>query len=135
MIAQSKLDPRNDGTGLSRGLFGDMFKLAGGRWYPFADANAVQCGPLGCLQSGPGSVFGMGYSKGGFIDMVVESFAGPHDMANSHWYYDSTGLIKAGTDSFALDMVTNYTTSLIFAAPFAAAAISEQVNYSAWKGR
>jgi hypothetical protein len=36
MIAQSKLDPMNDGTGLSNGMFGDGFKSAGGRWGPDA---------------------------------------------------------------------------------------------------
>jgi len=132
MIEQSKLDPRNDGTGLSRGMFGDMFKLAGGRWDPFA--NGVQCSLLGCMQNGSGSVLGISYNKGGFIDMIVESFAGPHDTANSVWYYDSNGLIKnmAGTNVLALDLATNYTTSLMFAAPFAAGAIYEQTSSGAY---
>lgn len=115
--------------------FGDLFKLGGGRWYPFAAQEAVQCSSLGCMQNGPGSVFGISYQKGGFVDMVVESFAGPHDKANSYWFYDSNGLIKnmAGRNVLALDLVTNYTTSLIFAAPFAAAAINEQTYYSAYR--
>jgi RHS repeat-associated protein len=135
MIEQSKLDARNDGTGLSRGMFGDLFKLAGGRWNPFEKDGVVQCSPLGCLQSGPGSVASMGYSKGGFIDLVTEAFAGPHDKANSRWFYDSNGLIKdlTGTNVFALDMATNYTTSLIFATPFALGAIAEQLNYSSYR--
>jgi RHS repeat-associated protein len=135
MIQQSMLDPRNDGTGLSGGMFGDQFHLGGGRWDPFAPSGAVQCSSLGCLQSGPGSIFGISYSKGGFIDMIVESFAGPHDTANSRWFYDSNGLIKnmTGVNVFALDMATNYTTSLIFAAPFAAGAIYEQMNFSAYR--
>ncbi|MET0116025.1 MAG: RHS repeat-associated core domain-containing protein [Sedimenticola sp.] len=135
MIAQSKLDPRNDGTGLSGGLFGDSFKLGGGRWDPFAAKQSVQCSPLGCLQSGKGSVMGIKYNRGSFIDMVVESFAGPHDKANSHWFYDSNGLIKdmTGVNVLAVDITTNYTTSLIFAAPFAAGAIYEQAGYGAYR--
>jgi RHS repeat-associated protein len=131
MITQSKLDPLNDGTGGSRGLFRDGFKLGGGRWNPSSEmADIVQCSSLGCLQSGPGSVFGFGYGKGGLIDLVVESFAGPHDMANSPWFYDANGLIKdlAGKPIFALELATNYTTSLIFAAPFAAGALAVELG-------
>jgi len=82
MIAQSRLDARNDGSGLSRGMFGDFFKLAGGRWDDALErAGVTQCSSFGCLQSGPGSIFGLRYSSGGFIDMVAEAFAGPHEKA------------------------------------------------------
>ena len=116
MITQSKIDPRNDGSGLSRGMFGDGFKLAGGRFDELAKADAV-CSPLGCMQSGIGSIAGYPYASGGFIDMITESFAGPHDMANAPWYYDANGLIRAGTDGLLRELMTNYTTSLIFAVP------------------
>ena len=78
---------------------------------------------------------GINYSQGGIIDLVTEAFAGPHDKANSRWFYDSNGLIKdlTGTNVFALDLATNYTTSLIFATPFALGAIAEQVNYSTFR--
>ena len=140
MVIQSKIDARNDGSGLSRGLFGDLFKLAGGRWNENILKGVVQCSDLGCLQSGPGSIFGIGYSKGGFVDMVAEAFAGPHDKANSYWFYNAEGLIKestlTGASAFALEMATNYTTSLLFAAPFAFGAIAEQTNYSRYgRGR
>ena len=131
MIEQSKIDPRNDGTGLSRGVNGDGFKLAGGRFNFFSDGGTS---PLGGDQVGPGTVFGISYSKGGFADMVLESFAGPHDSANSRWFYDpATGDIKdfSGWNNFekaALEVTTNYTTSLLFAAPFAATAIIEQTD-------
>lgn len=133
MIEQSKNalngEMLNDGTGLSRGLFGDGFKLAGGRWDPFLSKDEVQCSLLGCLQSGAGKIFGIPYSKGGFVDMVTESFAGPHDKANSRWFYRLDGYIREGTNSnLALDLATNYTTSLAFALPFAAGAIYEQTN-------
>ena len=82
--------------------------------------------------------FGISYSNGSFTDMVLESFAGPHDMANSSHFYDADGYIKnlSGNSSFYnkfLEYSTNYTSSLAFAAPFAAAGISEQSNYSAYK--
>jgi hypothetical protein len=79
-------------------------------------------------------VYGVGYSKGGFVDMVLESFAGPHDMANSLWFYEN-GLNKemSGLKAFVLDVTTNYSTSLIFAAPFAVGAIMEQTNLTTYR--
>ncbi len=140
MIAQSRRDPLNDGTGFSRGMNGDGFKLAGGRW--FDGAKLENCSILGCWQNGPGSVFSHAYEKGGFIDMVTESFAGPHDKANSYWWYinspsqvlEGLGMIGDALPSdyytkwqnIFLEASTNYTTSLIFAAPFAAGAIVDQ---------
>ncbi|UWE14533.1 RHS repeat domain-containing protein [Herbaspirillum huttiense] len=133
MIEQSKIMPENDGTGLSAGLFGDRFKLAGGRWNPEL-IGQIQCSLLGCMQNGPGKVFGISYSSGGMIDLVTESFAGPHDFANAPWFYDSaTGMIRAGSSGFMKDLATNYTTSLAFAAPFAAAALSEELNVSGYR--
>jgi filamentous hemagglutinin len=139
MIANSVHDFRNDGSYLSRGLFGDFFKLAGGRFNPFAPDGVVQCSPLGCQQNGPGSLlagtpFEFSYSKGGFTDMVLESYAGPHDFANSPWFYAADGTIKAMSsfEATVKDYLTNYTTSLLFATPFAAAAIAQQTNLSAY---
>ena len=129
----------NDGWGFSNGMFGDGFKLAGGRYNPDPDSWGKPCSILGCNQNGPGSIAGWGYGKGGFRDMVLESFSGPHDMANSFWYYNSeTGNIKSFSDwstfqKNLLEYSTNYSTSLMIAAPFAAGAISEQSNYSAYQ--
>jgi RHS repeat-associated protein len=139
MIAQSRIDSQNDGTGYSRGMNGDGFKLAGGRWYL---GEKDGCSMLGCWQNGPGSVFGRAYSSGGFIDMVTESFAGPHDKANSYWWYVNTpqqvlenfGMVGDALPSTyytalqntLLEYATNYSTSLLFAMPFASAAIVEQ---------
>jgi hypothetical protein len=66
------------------------------------------------------------------VDLVTESFAGPHDYANNPWWYnaangdirDFSGWSKLQID--LLDWATNYTTSLAFAAPFALSAIVEQ---------
>ncbi len=131
MIRQSKIDPKNDGTGFSAGMNGDMFKLAGGRW--FYGSVPDQCSPLGCWQNGPGSVFGSSYAKGGLTDMVTESFAGPHDFANSFTWYDQIGdaISYSPAKSMLLELTTNYTTSLMFAAPFATAAILEQSGAAA----
>jgi len=132
-IASSLLDSsgRNDGTGLSGGLFGDGCKVAGGR-FDFLRDTAVSI--LGGRQNNHGRVLGFKYSSGGFVDMVLESFAGPHDFANAPWWYDSRGNIKPFTDSqsILLNVTTNYTTSLLFAAPFAIAAIREQTYFSAY---
>ncbi|MDH0867076.1 RHS repeat-associated core domain-containing protein [Mitsuaria sp. GD03876] len=144
MIEQSRINGNNDGGDtLSRGMFGDKFKLAGGRVYDLAspDEKYGKCSVLGCWQAGPGSVFGIPYSNGSVTDMVLESFAGPHDKANSYWWYVLTpeqvlngeGMIgnafKAnhylGWDKW-VDFATNYTTSLMLAAPLAAGPIIEQ---------
>jgi filamentous hemagglutinin len=124
----------NDGTGLSAGLNGDEFKLGGGRWNSFLPGEVTQCSLLGCQQSGPGKIFGISYSKGGFADLLVESFAGPHDYANSPWFYKTDGTIHEMSKIRAavLDMLTNYTTSLVFAAPFAAGAIAQHTNLTAY---
>jgi hypothetical protein len=134
MVEQSKIDVRNDGSGKSAGMFGDFFKLAGGRFDTSIDSNVEQCSLLGCRQNGTGKIFGMSYSSGGIIDLVTESFAGPHDKANSPWFYQANGLIKdfGGKSTFMLDLMTNYTSSLIFATPFAAGAIYEQVGYGGY---
>ena len=55
----------------------------------------------------------------------MESFAGPHDMANSGLWYDlEKGQIKMSLSFFEKqfgEYGLNYTTSLIFATPFAVA--------------
>ncbi len=80
--------------------------------------------------------------------MVVESFAGPHDMANSiSWYVNTeeqaavltflteepVSLVDALQNNYYndaqktfLENATNRATSLLFALPFASAAIIEQ---------
>ena len=133
-IELSLRDPegRSDGRGWSRGLFGDLFKLGGGR---YDDADRSACSPFGCQQRGPGSIAGIPYASGGLIDMVVESFAGPHDSANQRWFYNSLGQIRemSNRQSLVGELFGNYSTSLIFAAPFAIAAVREQTFYGAYK--
>ena len=120
-------------------MFGDGFKLAGGRW--FDGAVTTDFSPLACWHNGWGSVLGRSYASGGFIDMVTESFAGPHDKANSYlWYVNIPQQVLQGlgmigdalpADYYSpqltrlLEYTINYTTSLAFATPFAASTILE----------
>jgi filamentous hemagglutinin len=130
MVTQSNQTIENNGSGLSAGMYGSGEKLAGGRF--FVNANLDGDGSvLGGWQSRPGTIFGFSYTKGGFVDMVMESFAGPHDYANAPTWYDKIGnaVTYPSTTSLILEWTTNYSTSLIFAAPFSAAAILEQ-SYS-----
>jgi len=125
--ALSRKDPINDGTGLSQGLFRDWFKLAGGR--------SGVCTFLGCSQSGPGMLFDVPYKIGSFTDMMLEAFAGPHDTANMPWFYDreSGGLRPlTGFQNLTGEVLGDFTTSLLFAAPFAAGAIREQTYFPAY---
>jgi len=114
-------------------MYRDNYKVAGARW------DVATQGFVGSLlggdQSGQGYIFGIPYYKGSFIDMIMESFAGPHDFANSYWFYDAMGNNKTLTGNvFMLNLATNYTTSLMFAAPFAAGAIYEQTYFAAYRG-
>uniref|UniRef100_UPI002FFC14F9 hypothetical protein n=1 Tax=Sedimenticola hydrogenitrophicus TaxID=2967975 RepID=UPI002FFC14F9 len=52
--------------------------------------------PLGGLQGGSGQLLGMPYEPGGWIDTVIEVYAGPHDHHNSGTWYGPDGNIKTG---------------------------------------
>ena len=91
MIAQSRLDPHNS-SGISAGLDGDGFKLAGTRWDNNPGAKNF-AGPLGGRQGGQGKLFGFNYPPGGIVNHVVESWAGPHDYLNS-WAYAADGTLR-----------------------------------------
>jgi RHS repeat-associated protein len=98
MIAQSEgfVDPKTgqrvNATGVSDGFNGDRFKLGGGRFDPnlaLGDSDQIQ--PFGGRQGGLRTLFGRPYQAGGFVDRVIESFAGPHDWLGSWWSYDKLG--------------------------------------------
>ncbi len=100
MRAAEVLDSRTDqfnANGISAGFFGDAFKLGGGRfdlntYYETGDVfTAMVSQPFGGFQGGAGTLFGIPYSPGGFVDNVVEAFAGPHDWLGSWWSYDGNG--------------------------------------------
>lgn len=46
---------------------------------------------FGLFQGDPGRLFGYTYPPGGFVDRVVESFAGIHDFLNHPWFYNADG--------------------------------------------
>lgn len=134
MITQSKLLDCSGGPcnsdGVSRGLRGDGFKLAGARQVA-EFINGVEtvvrdmCKSLagGCqgADGQPANLLGIGYGPGGVLDRVAESFAGPHD-----WLRNATGAYSAagnaidfgGTHGMFQDVVMNYGL-LVPAAPIA----------------
>jgi filamentous hemagglutinin len=61
----------------------DKNKLAGSHRNPDGE---TQEAPFGGSQTGEGKLFGFKYEKGGLVDYVMESFAGPHDFLSS-WNY------------------------------------------------
>ena len=65
---------------------------------------------------------------------VMEAFGGPHDSFNSGHWYNGAGGIRAGMsqmERFVGEYAVNYTSSLILAAPFAAAGMIPESSYGA----
>lgn len=84
--------------------------------------------PLGGLQGGSG-VFGilnMGvdYESGSFLDILVESFAGPHDWLNSSHYYGDNGNIDTAPGIWGIAAWNSINVAL--AAPFGLATLCSQ---------
>ncbi len=99
MWEQSTINPKN-ATKISAGFKGDGHGLAGSRW----DASKPDGGSswLGGPQGGPGKFFGIPYSKGSGLDLLLETFAGPHDYLNNLFTrdYDAAGNIRQGLSAF-----------------------------------
>ncbi len=91
-IASSRGNPLND-SGVSRGWIGDEAdpeKLAGARSVFGSRALGMVLAPFG-PQGEQGTFFGVGYSPGGAIDSLLESFAGPHDwMLRNYSAFDGS---------------------------------------------
>lgn len=87
MVAQSK---RNEfglnSSGSSDGMYGDNFKLAGGRASGEATSLNFDASPLGGRQGGLGEIVGRAYRQGSFADHLLEAYAGPHDWLSSFAY-------------------------------------------------
>ncbi|WP_410474285.1 filamentous hemagglutinin N-terminal domain-containing protein [Guyparkeria sp. TX1] len=84
--------------------------------------------PLGGLQGG-GGVFGMfnmkvPYEAGSFLDILVESFAGPHDWLNSSHYYGANGNINTAAGIWGIAAWNSINVAL--AAPFGLATLCSQ---------
>jgi len=103
-LAQSKITADGgdytspNASGVSAGANNDFSKLGGSRWPSWIQFNPLNPdwsqapSPLGGAQGGPGNVFGISYGAGGFLDTLVEAFAGPHDWLSS-LQYDSNGYL------------------------------------------
>ena len=140
MIEQSKLaDGDVNINGVSEGLNGDGYKLAGARRI-LAEFGYLVCESLmGGCQGAPigedderSSFFGLEYAPGDVADHINEAFAGPHDyLRNLTGAYDSLGygINFSGVGKFFQDRALNY--SLVFAAaPFGLAAMVTPAAYS-----
>lgn len=90
--------------------------------------------PFGGLQGGSRTwLFGLPYEKGGWVDKLLESFAGPHDQIGGKMsgLYDEQGNAARGRSNatkIAHDVWSGV--ALVPAAPFAA---SQFLSPEAWK--
>ncbi|KPC52546.1 hypothetical protein [Amantichitinum ursilacus] len=93
--------------------FGDVTQSADGTWtfegrtyldsasglmkrYSLTSALDAVGGPTGGAQGLPGTLFNYPYTPGSIGDVLVESFAGPHDFLGSLTAYDALGNLKPG---------------------------------------
>ncbi|QCD45668.1 hypothetical protein [Campylobacter mucosalis] len=109
---------------LSDGLRGDGAKVAGSHPERVLSENGVYDhidvpAPTGGPQMKEGTLFGFKYDKGGFVDSVLEHYAGPHDFMSS-WNYENISGVTYLKDNGTL---TNITSGLLLipATPFAIA--------------
>jgi filamentous hemagglutinin len=83
--------------------------------------------PFGGLQGGERTwLFGMPYEKGGWVDKLLEAFAGPHDLIGGKLsgLYDEQGNAKQGmspTERTAYEIYSGV--AILPASPFAAAQV------------
>jgi RHS repeat-associated protein len=136
MAEQARLNPGSNGDGLGVCFRGDCTKMAGGLYdAEFPDALSK----LGGQQGSPDYYF-FGHKLdtstflGRSMAMVMEAYAGPHDTFNSGYFYDGMGGIRTGMSAFERgfgEVAFNYSTSLVLATPFAAAALVPGNSYSA----
>ena len=78
--------------------------------------------PFGGLQGGDRTwLFGMPYEKGSWVDKLLESFAGPHDLigGKASGLYDLQGNAKQGMSSAEIKAYDAWSAvALLPAAPF-----------------
>jgi filamentous hemagglutinin len=98
------------------------------------DGKKMLSAPFGGLQGGERTwLFGMPYEKGGWVDKLLESFAGPHDLigGKASGLYDQQGNARQGMSSFQASAYDKLSGAAILpAAPFAA---SQFFSPEAWK--
>ncbi|MES2580332.1 MAG: hemagglutinin repeat-containing protein [Pseudomonadota bacterium] len=135
-------------SGVSEGVSGNKFKLAGGRVNIDELCKKDRCAineddsltftgnlaeflqseegqkmrsPMGGFQGAKGLFAFFDYEAGTIWDIIAEAYAGPHDMLNSNIWYDEQGNIKAGVEETITGKVGNITnyTNVLLATPFA----------------
>ncbi len=125
-----KVYPNLSGTS-SGGVAGDGYKTAGGRVNHGETVRQTVVAPLGGVQGGQGSVFGIPYKPYGVVDYVVESFGGPHDfwrdMLGMYDKYGSSRPIYNWLDS-AWDWGNNFA-GVVVVSPIVGASIIQQHSY------
>ena len=98
------------------------------------DGQKMLSAPFGGLQGGDRTwLFGMPYEKGGWVDKLLESFAGPHDLigGKASGLYDSQGNAKQGMSSAEIKAYDAWSAvALLPAAPLAA---SQFFSPEVWK--
>ena len=89
------------------------------------DGKKMLSAPFGGLQGGDRTwLFGAPYDKGGWVDKLVEAFAGPHDLIGGRLsgLYDAQGNATRGLNSSTTTALNAWSAvALVPAAPFAAA--------------
>ncbi|MCA3131434.1 MAG: hemagglutinin repeat-containing protein [Rhodocyclaceae bacterium] len=98
------------------------------------DGTKMLSAPFGGLQGGARTwLFGMPYEKGGWVDKLLETFAGPHDLIGgkaSGLYDDQGNATRGRSDSTKLAHEIWSGVALVPAAPLAA---SQFFSPEAWK--
>ncbi len=98
------------------------------------DGQKMLSAPFGGLQGGDRTwLFGMPYEKGSWVDKLLESFAGPHDLigGKASGLYDLQGNAKQGMSSAEIKAYDAWSAvALLPAAPFAA---SQFFSPEVWK--
>jgi len=91
------------------------------------DGQKLLSAPFGGLQGGNRTwLFGVPYEKGGWVDKLLEAFAGPHDLMGGRapGLYDEQGNIKRGMSSAESKSYDVWSSAALApAAPFAAAQV------------
>lgn len=138
MAEHARLNRDSDGSGLGVGFRGNYDKLAGGL-YDSARPDAIS--QLGGRQGDPayhffGHHINTSTGLGRVAAVVMEAFGGPHDYFNSGFWYDGRGAIRQGMSNIERyfgELAINYSTSLVLAAPFAAAGLIPESAYGSLK--
>jgi len=101
-----------------------------GNVWTLTESIAKDGGLTGGAQGLSGTVAGIAYSPGSFIDKVLEAYAGPHDFLGSA-FYDDLGNLKTGLSTFQKNWFEIQTViDLGIATPFALTALLNQYGLS-----